>query len=283
MKNQKKSFVSRARMLRCALFTFVFAGCVAQSQAAITFPFTLVGTSGTLDANLNLGSGTLNNWQVGGQNQLVNQWFYYNVGSPGPASSIDSMSSLGSVSTNFSGAPPKVKGTYTQTGLVQITPTFVLNGNTLSDTIQVKNVSGATQTIYFYQYSDFDLGNAPGSQTVNMFPISGTQAEVDQSGGGVTLQTLLQPVSGGTMLMQADNGGALFGPMNGSGTSLDNTTLSASGNAVFAIEWYATLANNASFTISENQIITVPEPTTLALISSGILALGWLHRRRRVG
>jgi hypothetical protein len=80
--------------------------------------------------------------------------------------------------------------------------------------------------------------------------------------------------------MQADNGGALFGPFVGT-NPLNNTT-SATGNVVYAFESSRTLGLNQSFTISEYQTITVPEPSSVALISLGMLALSLLNRRRWV-
>lgn len=82
--------------------------------------------------------------------------------------------------------------------------------------------------------------------------------------------------------MQADNGGAPFGPLNGSPNPLNDITLTASGNAVFAYEWDVTgLQGGSSFTISQTQTITVPEPSSVALVSAGMLAVALVCRRRR--
>jgi hypothetical protein len=57
-----------------------------------------------------------------------------------------------------------------------------------------------------------------------------------------------------------------------------DTSLSASGAGVeYGYEFNLTLAGNSGITISELQ--AVPEPSSIALISSGILGLALLRRR----
>jgi hypothetical protein len=187
-----------------------------------------------------------------------------------------------------------VKGTYAASG-VSITPTFSLTSGvnsggtyyTLGESILVKNTLSTPQTINFFQYSDFSLGIASGSQTVNLSTINpNLQYQATQAGGGTypSLQDGYQIVALGpvTTTMQAGNSGLLFGPFIGN-TPLDNATFSASGTVVdYAFESSATLGFNQSFTISEFQTITVPEPSSVALISLGMLALAVLNRRRWV-
>lgn len=157
-------------------------------------------------------------------------------------------------------------------------------GNQLSDTIKVSNLSSSSQTISLFQFSDFVLGgpSAAGSQNVNMFLNSSTQAQANQAGGGVSLIDQAQFVgTAGTTEMEANASGSLFGPFVGPPYAIDNVTLNASGNVVYAYEWDSTLSSNQAFSISGISTIAVPEPSSLALISSGMLVLTLLHRRRR--
>jgi len=285
------SLVGRTRCFFWALFSvFLLVGSVLQSQAQILFPYNLTSSpnggidSSTVQVN---DMGNISSWQVDGVNMLGQQLFYYSVGNNLPASPIDTMP-LTSSSTPLGGG---VKGTYAANG-VSITPTFTLTSGvnsggtyyTLGESIAVKNTSATSQTINFFQYSDFTLGGVTGGQTVNMSTINpNLQYSATQIGGG-TYPSLLDSYqivgTGVTTIMQADNGGALFGPFVGT-NPLNNTT-SATGNVVYAFESSRTLGLNQSFTISEYQTITVPEPSSVALISLGMLALSLLNRRRWV-
>jgi hypothetical protein len=295
MKLLKKPLISRVRLYQSTLVAILFAGPVVQSEAQISFPYNLTSSpngigSSTAQVNLNAGNGFVPSWQVNGVEMLSQQLFYYSVGNNLPASSIDTMP-LSLVGTNLGGG---VYGTYAANG-VSIKSTFALgsgvNGNgttyyTLTETIQVKNTLSTAQTINFLQFSRFSLGNPTGIQTVNMSAGSGTQFYVTQQTDGGTYPSLQDSylVSGTatTTTMQATDGGALFGPFIGT-TPLDNTTFSAAGTADYAFETSALLGQNKSFTISQIQMITVPEPSSVALISSGMLALALLHRRRPGG
>lgn len=251
----------------------LFAVSTVQSEAVI---YTL--NSATSVVTFDSGSG-LTGWTVNGSQQLASESFYYSLGG-GPLSPITSISSATVTSAPI--GPPSITATYSSAGNLSVQSTYGLIGNQLSDSIKVSNLSGSTQTISLFQFSDFVLGGATGSQSVNMFFNSGTQAEADQNGGGVHLVDQAQFVgSGGTTEMQASTLGGLFGPFLGEPPyTLDNATLTASGNAVYAFEWDATLTANTSFTISEISTITVPEPAVLALAGIGVLALTMSRRSR---
>ena len=277
MKICKKPFAGRVRLYQSVLTVILFVVLAVQSEATI---YTLNSTTSTV--TFDSGSG-LTGWQVGGVQQLALESFYYSVGG-GPLSPITSLGAP-TVTTSVIGAP-SVTATYASSGSVSVKSTFSLIGNQLSDSIKVSNLSGGSQTVSLFQFSDFILGgsSAAGSQNVNMFLNSGSQAEADQTGGGMLLVDQAQFVgTGGTTKMQANAGGGLFGPfLGGPPYVLDNATLTALGNAVYAYEWDAVLAPNTAFTISEISSITVPEPSALALIAAGMFALTCFRRRRQM-
>jgi hypothetical protein len=63
---------------------------------------------------------------------------------------------------------------------------------------------------------------------------------------------------------------------------LDNTTLTANNTyAVFGYEFTGSVAQSTLLSVSEVSAFPVPEPSSLALISSGILAFGLRLRRVR--
>lgn len=261
-------------MYQTVLTVILFAVLAVQSEATI---YTL--NSATSAVSFDSGAG-LTGWTVNGVQQLGLESFYYSLGG-GPLSPITSIASPTVTSTPI--GPPSVTATYSSAGNVSVQSTYGLIGNQLSDSIKVSNLSGSAQTISLFQFSDFVLGGAGGSQSVNMFFNSGMQAEADQNGGGMRLVDLAQFVgTAGTTEMQASPLGGLFGPfLGGPPYTLNNTTLTASGNAVYAFEWDATLAANTSFTISEISNISVPEPAVMALAGVGMLALTMFSRRDR--
>jgi hypothetical protein len=94
-----------------------------------------------------------------------------------------------------------------------------------------------------------------------------------QTGNGVTLngQVNVPGVTVGEVAGLYD--GTQFGLENGNtAPNFNSSVLSASGSNVdFGYEFEATLAPTSSFVISEIQI--VPEPTSVALVSVGLLGL----------
>ena len=268
MKILKKSFVLRTKLFRGGLIAILLTGFVVQSEATI---YTLTSSPSVVTFDTSSG---LTGWQVnGGVSQLDLQSLYYSVNN-GPVSLLTSPAVTTHGSTSLT-------ATYTVSGVVSVADAVTVNGDTLGEQIKFTNLAGTANTISIFQYSDFVLGNAPGSQTLNMAVINSTQASANQSGGGAVLQWLGQ-LTGGTVEVQANGSGAPFGPFNGSATSLNNTTLSASGTAVFGYEFDAiNLAPSNSLTVSETAALAVPEPSSMVLISSGMLVLALLHRQRR--
>jgi len=268
MKILKKSFVRRTKLLRGGLFAFLVTGVVVQSEATI-YTLTSSPSAVTFDTTQGL-TGWLEN---GGANQLSLQSLYYSVN--GGAVSVLTGPTVVTHGANG------LTATYTVSGVVSVADAVTVNGDTLGEQIKFTNLSGTASTISIFQYSDFVLGSAPGSQILNMAVINSTQASANQSGGGATLQWLGQ-LTGGTVEVQANNSGAPFGAFIGPATTLNNTTLSATGTAVFGYEFDAiNLAPSNSLTISETAALVVPEPSSVALISSGMLVLALLQRRRR--
>jgi hypothetical protein len=228
----------------------------------------------TYTAGFDTTSSALTSWQAnGGQNQLSLQSLYYSV--------------AGGAVNQLTGASVATHGTasittsYTISSVIGVADSITLNGNTLGQQIKFTNLSGSATTLSLFQYSDFILGGAAGGQTLNMIINNSSQSTANQSGGGASLQWQGQ-LTGGTVEVQASNTGAPFGPFSGAATALLNTPLSATGNAVFGYEFDAiNLAAGNSLTVSETSVLVVPEPSSMALIASGLCFLVPLWRRWR--
>src|SRR5208282_3559760 len=167
MKILKKSFVSRARWFQVALFAILLGGFAVRSEATI---YTLSSSPSVV--SFDTGSG-LTSWQVsGGVSQLNLQSLYYSVAN-GPVSLLTSPS----VVTHGAAS---LTATYTVSGTISVADSITLNGDTLGEQIKFTNLSGTANTLSLFQYSDFVLGNAPGSQIVNMIVNNSSQATANQ-------------------------------------------------------------------------------------------------------
>jgi hypothetical protein len=266
-----KSFPSKARMLQRGLFTFLLAGCAIHSEA-VFYTITSTANGTTYTAGYDNSASGLTSWTAAAMNQLSLQSLYYSENS-------GAVSRLTSPTVVNHGAA-SLTATYSVSGVISVADTVTLNGNTLGEQIKFSNLTGSSQIFSIFQYSDFVMGGAVGSQNVSMVNNGVTQAVTTQTGGGATLGWSGQ-LTGGTVKVQADPGGVPFGAFIGPATALDNVTLNASGNAVFGYEFDGSLLSGNSLTISETSTLSVPEPAPLALISLGMLVLGWLHRCRR--
>jgi hypothetical protein len=278
MKLLNKPLTHRVRLYQNTLVAILFVGAVIQSEAA---SYTLSNSTWNVTFDSAVSSG-LPSGQVPGVVNLVEQSLYYSLNG-GPLSAVTNFS-LSLTKTGIQN--PIITAMYTSAGNLSVAAAYTLNGAALSDTITLKNLSTSSQTISLFQFSDLILGAAAGAQIVNMISNSPTQYGANQTGGGISLQNQVQYIGtfGATTEMQADGSGSHFGPfIGGPPYTLDNVTVNASGNAVFAYEWDVTLAPNTSFIISETSTITVPEPSSMALIVSGMLGLALLSRCRQGG
>jgi hypothetical protein len=271
-----------------AIVLFLFTFSVVQSQAQIT---NLVARNTSLQVNLTGPNAGLSDWTVNGVNQLNQQWFYYSVGGS-PVYSIDNISAWSAPTIVIgNGNSPSLTETYANSTL-SVSATFQLVSSPIGSpkaqlitTIGIVNESSSAETVNFYQYSDFDLGGAPGGQTVQ-FPGTIQPYNVTQTGNGGPLTGSISSVSGGTGDVVGEiaglYNGSQFGLLNGNPAPTFNSTILSAGpgDATFGYEITATIAAGSSVTISELQ--AVPEPSSLALISCGILALAFFHRSRLV-
>jgi len=282
----EKSLASGIPLHKGALIAMLVAGSVVQSVAQI---YTLSARNTSVQITDSGASSGLSDWLINGVNQLNQQWFYYSIGS-GAVNSIDTISSPSAPVLGGSSKSPTFTTTYSDS-LISVTPTFTLGSSpvgsstaTLGTTITINNPSASTQTYHFYQFSDFYLGGVSGNQSVQ-FTANGLGSfnVVQTSLTGASLVGTISAISGGASdTTEVEAGiGTTFGLVNGNPAPMFNDSpLSAGpGNVVFAYEWDATVVSGGSVTISEIQ--SVPEPFSVTLISSGLVALAVLSWRRQ--
>jgi hypothetical protein len=285
MKNTINAFSIRSWMYRGGLIGafsgFLFSASTLQNQAQ-TFNLDVQDTA--VQVNL---AGGISSWTLNGINELSQQWFYYSVGGS-PVNSIDTISPWSSPTLGGQ----VVLGTLVNTNLTETYANSTLSvktkytlgenssGATFSTAITLENVSSTSQTFNFYQYSHFGLGGSSSGQNVQFLGTT-SPYEVTQNGNGAFLTGTLTALAGGSPSTAEEIAGVYdgtqFGLENGDAApSFTDTSLSATGNVDFGYEFTATLAPGTSLSISEIQ--SVPEPTSLALISAGLFGVGLVRK-----
>lgn len=249
---------------------------------------TLTNRNSSASVDLNSAAG-MYSWKVDGQNQLAQQWFWYRVGGLGVNNPDRPVNTLSAASATQL-LPNYLISTYANSQLsVQIS--YMLTGQRagsggadLQETIQIENLSGAPLDLHFFQYSDFDLAGTVGGDTVNLNRdlASGRFTGATQSKDTITLTETIAQTG---VIPWANRGEVATFPstLNQLATSYDlnNSVGPVTGDATWALQWDLTLADGAVFTISKDKLLTgvvIPEPSSLALVSLGLL--GYALRRR---
>ncbi len=261
------------------LFRFICASSVLSASvfgSAQVFTLTDTGTSAHIVANSSVG---LDQWIIGGVDQVFTNTYLWRVGDSGTA---DYLQNLTLTSSNQTGNR-FLDLTYTNAAQgFAVDITYVLSGGLttfdLAEIVRVRNTGTGNLNFRLFQYNDFDLNNTPSNDTATRV----NSSQIMQVDGATSLNMVNQ---GATPVPAYSQLGALFaGSITGTnGYNLDTVAGNGlgqnfTGDAAYGFQWNTTLAPNQSFTISTDKVAAVPEPGTMAALGLGAIAL--IRRRR---
>jgi hypothetical protein len=265
-----------SKMVLLSVLTLT-ASLLVSPQAAQAYVTLSDGNSVALvDVNSSAG---MFQWNVDGVNHLNQQWFWYRAdsGAQAPINAIGaanwSQANSRSLLTSYANANYGVEIKYTLTG-------GGAGSSDIAEDIKISNTSGSLLNFTFYQYSDFNLLNTPGGDSVQMDNSSSYQWKgATQIAEGIVIPDATAHeanFTGGTT-------STLYRLANTPNLTLNNTGQVLNGDVTWTFQWDLAIPAGQEAIITKDKqlsISIIPEPSVLALGSLGFAAL-LLRRRAR--
>lgn len=276
---------------RCAVAAIaaLAAGWIL-SAAAQAAPVTLAEGNSSVSLDNQLQSG-LSDWSINGTDHLAQMWFWYRVGATGPESSIDTLAhtpaDLLTLDTNFEAGLDTMIAKYTDPQF-ELTLRVTLSagsvgssGSNLVEQVSIKNISGAPLPFNLFQFVHFNLNGVIDPDTVEILG-GNTAIQTDTQVSLITTaETVALPTPSRRQVGTASS--LLTSLNNGTATTLNNSVGPVTDPSVaFAFQWSHTIPTGGTLLVSSGQnIVAVPEPSTMVLLSMGIVVAGGYGLRRR--
>lgn len=303
MRGRNFRSVAGAPIIMISKAAFLLVGILVFARTAEADPFLLSDQNSTFEVNPDSNQGAFS-WEVDGTEHLFREWFWYRALFMSRERSIDRTSSNAAApyvaAASDSGdstdtADDKLVITYTHAAQqFKIEVEYDLDGSptgtgvsTLTETIRVTNTrTTGNLTFNLFEYSDFNVNGTAGDDTATRLDAS-TIEQTDPSSGSATV-TVVQPQPDHYQIAPVPT---IFNSLeNSSVTNLNDTTTNVSGGAdmAFAFQWTEIIAPGSTWVITKEKAIEglmapIPEPGSLLLVGSGLLAMReWRKRRASV-
>jgi len=247
-------------------------------------------------ASVNLGSQAgMYNWSVNGQNQLIQQWFWYQTDG-GVALSIDTLGTPIVNTSNGSDGINVLTANYENSQLL-LTTQYVLSGNGVGsgtadmyESISIQNISASALNLNFYEYNHFNINGiffTSGNNSVQLFGSEGNggapfSAVRQAEGYPMIEEAIIKPFAN---YGEAAIAGQTLNELNTvPGLVLNDNALAGPGDVTWAFQWVQNdLAPGQVLDVFRDYALSyepIPEPSAVALIALGLGAWGMTRRRQ---
>ena len=258
----------------------VLSGMLLLPGQGIAQLVTLTDAGSTATVDLGSSAG-MNSWTVNGQNQLAQQWFWYQTdgGTPQPINTIGGLQYVpgnNTLDVIYQNNQLSIEVTYTLTG------GGIGSGNAdMTEQIMVINQSSSALNFNLYQYSNFNLlGEA--NDNVQIFGSPGDYNFVRQWNGATAIQEAIAAPA--AFYAEAAPFNQTLGEFSTPGLTLNGNLTAGPGDVTWALQWSSTLAaDGGEFDLTKDKslsIAVVPEPSTVAIVALGAGVLGLALRRK---
>jgi hypothetical protein len=257
---------------------FVIAGLLAVATSQAAFNLSHNGSVVNVDET----QARVNNWFVGGIDNVFDHSYWFRVGDAGNAARVSTISS-GTVTMFGSRAAEVVY----QNATMRVTLSYLLTASAngqmadLTESALFENLSGGTMSMRLFQYSDWDMNATAANDTATRLNsssfgvVDGAVSAINAVQGGTPIPEFSEVALFPSTLNNIDlTNGYNLNTAAGGGIGQQIT-----GDIAYAFQWNRDLAANGSFVMSTNKVAVVPEPGTIIALSLGAAAL--VARRRR--
>jgi len=285
-------------------YAFALVGILLFARTAAADPFVLSDLNSTFSVNTSSPAGAFS-WQVDGTEHLFKEWFWYRAGFMGRERTIDltaanAAAGVSVVMSDSADADPgndllvvsysHPQSSTNPTLAYTIQVEYDLNGSanntglsSLNEKVTITNYTTGNLAFHLFEYSDFNVNGTANDDTATAVT-SSTITQTDDTGGSATV-SVTQPVPDHYQIAPVPT--ILNSLNNSTQTTLNDTTtnVSGGGDIGFAFQWSEIIAPGSSFVIDKTKAIegfptAVPEPGSMFLVGSGLLALQQWQRRR---
>lgn len=274
-----------------ALLVVIFVA-LNSSKANATL-FTLIDENSKVQIHTDSDLG-MNNWEVDGKNQIFQQWFWFREGDTNPEAPLNSLpiASEGISDSDFDGYDDTLYVRYDDGMGLEIALKYTLAGGSpgsqasdVGEQVTIRNTSGFTKDLHFFQYSHFHLNDYPYDNLCTRITPNSIQQTDNEDSGVFLNETVLTPEPDHWEIELVSY---TYAHLNDGlpSTLFDAISPSGPDDLSFSWQWDFIIPDSETLIISKNKSLIpknlpeVPEPGSIILLLSGLLGITGIRRRK---